>query len=388
LLTETILRTPGPTPVPLRVQQAMAQPMLGHRSGEFSELFHETAQRLKPIFGTEQDVFIVTGSGTSVLEMAVVNTIEPGDEVVVVVTGAFGDRFAAICERYGADTHRLDIEWGQACTEDVLAEYLQRYPDVKAVFATYCETSTGVLNPVDRFADVVRSYSEALFIVDGVSCIGGVPAKMDEWGIDILVTGSQKALMLPPGLAFISASERAWNVIEHNQTPSFYLNLPAYRDQYKKKMTPYTPAVSLIFGLAEVCSMLEEEGLQEVVKRHETMKEMTRAAMKALGLPLLTDDDDASPTVTSVAAKDGVQPDELRKVLRNESGITLAGGQKKLKGEIFRIAHMGYCFPADIITVVSAIETALQKSGHDVSMGTGVRAAQEVTLENVSRFSK
>lgn len=384
---QTILRTPGPTPVPLNVQQTMAEPMIGHRSAEFSEVFHETAQRLQPVFGTKEDVFIVTGSGTSVLEMAVINTITPGDEVIVIVTGAFGDRFASICERYGARTHRLNVEWGQACSEDELADYLKKHPNVKAVFATYCETSTGVLNPVSKFGSIIRQSSDALFIVDGVSCIGAVPAEMDDWGIDILVTGSQKALMLPPGLAFISVSVRAWEVIENNDAPSFYLNLPAYRDQYANKVTPFTPAVSLIFGLAEVCSMIEKEGLDHVVKRHDVMKEMTRAAMKALQLPLLTDDASASPTVTSISAKDSVQPDELRKTLRNKFGITLAGGQKKLKGEIFRIGHMGHCYPADVITVVSAIEIALQETGYHLKPGEGVQAAQEVYVKNVSHIS-
>ncbi|HEU5141003.1 MAG TPA: alanine--glyoxylate aminotransferase family protein [Bacillales bacterium] len=377
-----ILRTPGPTPVPDRVLAAMSQPMIGHRSEEFPKLF-KTAERLKPIFGTKQDVFILSSSGTSALEAAAVNTISPGDEVIVVVAGAFGDRFASICERYGAVTHRLDVPWGEACSQEALSENLKKHPNVKAVFVTYCETSTGVVNPIAELSGVVREQSDALFIVDGVSCIGGVPAKMDKWGIDILVTGSQKAMMLPPGLAFISVSERAWKVIERNEAPSFYLSLPAYRDSYTKGMTPYTPAISLINGLTEVCSIIEEEGLENVIRRHELMKNMTRAATRALGLPLLADDSVASPTVTAISANEKIDTEKLRKLVKEKYHITFAGGQKKLKGELLRIGHMGWCFPSDVLTAITYIELGLQKMNVEIEGGAGVRAAEEVYLNEV-----
>ncbi|MCK9918287.1 aminotransferase class V-fold PLP-dependent enzyme, partial [Microbacteriaceae bacterium K1510] len=205
-----ILRIPGPTPIPPRVTQAMSKPMMGHRSGQFSALFARTAERLKPIFGTEQDVYIIAGSGTSALEMGVVNTLQPNDEAAVLVSGAFGERFAKICERYGIVVHRLEVPWGEAITAAQLAPFLEQHPQVKSVFATFCETSTGVQNPVRELAQVVHEKTDALFIVDAVSCLGAVDCQMDEWGIDILVTGSQKAFMLPTGLAFLAASERAW----------------------------------------------------------------------------------------------------------------------------------------------------------------------------------
>lgn len=378
-----ILRTPGPTPVPGRVQAAVNQQMIGHRSGEFAELFGKTAERLKPIFGTKEDVLVVTGSGTSALEAAAVNVLSPGDEVIVVVAGAFGDRFASICERYGFVTHRLNVIWGEACRKESLAECLEEHPGAKAVIATFCETSTGVLNPVKELAEVVRGKSEALIIVDGVSCIGGVEAKMDEWGIDILVSGSQKALMLPPGLAFVAVSQRAWKVIEENKQPSFYLNLPAYRDSLAKGMTPYTPAVSLIYGLSEVCSLIEEEGFEQVVKRHQLMKKMTRAAVSALGLPLLTRDGDASPTVTAISADEGVDVEQLRNIVKENYNITFAGGQKQLKGKLLRIGHMGWCFPSDVITAVSFIELGLRKMNVNIEPGVGVKAAEEVYLKHV-----
>ncbi|MBO8163052.1 MAG: alanine--glyoxylate aminotransferase family protein [Brevibacillus sp.] len=378
-----ILRIPGPTPIPPRIQQAMNRPMVGHRSGQFSALLADTAKRLKPLFGTEQDVYILTGSGTSALEMSVVNTVQPGEEAAVLVSGAFGDRFAKICERYGIVVHRLEVTWGDAITPEALASFLEQHPRVKAVFATYCETSTGVLNPVRELAQVIREKTEALFIVDAVSCLGAVPCEMDAWGIDILVTGSQKALMLPTGLAFLAASERAWRVIDQMKPLAFYLDLKAYRKSLADNTTPYTPAVSLVFGLAEACAMLEEEGLPAVIKRHELMRDMTRAAMRALDLPLMTEDAYASPTVTSIDPQGKFDAEELRKVLRTRHNLVVAGGQQHLKGKIFRIGHMGYCEPLDVLTTVAAIEMALRQIGVDAPLGAGVKAAQEVLINHV-----
>jgi aspartate aminotransferase-like enzyme len=378
-----ILRIPGPTPIPPRVQQAMSRPMIGHRSALFSELFARTAQRLKPIFGTRQDVFILAGSGTSALEMSVVNTLKSGDEAAVLVSGAFGERFAKICERYGITVHRLQVTWGEAITPELLTPFLAERPQVKAVFATYCETSTGVLNPIRELAQVVRRQSDALFIVDAVSCLGAVPCEMDEWGIDILVTGSQKAFMLPTGLAFLAASERAWSVIDSHTPPAFYLDLKAYRKSLAEQSTPYTPAVSLVFGLEEVCAMIEEEGLPNIIKRHELMRDMTRAAMRALQLPLMASDEFASPTVTSIDPGQAFDAEALRKVLRTKHNVVIAGGQAHLKGKIFRIGHMGYCEPLDVIQVVSAIEMSLRQIGVEVRFGEGVKAAQEVLINHV-----
>lgn len=372
------LRIPGPTPIPPKVQQAMSQPMMGHRSQECSAMIHDVSQRLKPIFGTEQTPLILTSSGTSALEAAVTNTLSAGDEALVVVTGAFGDRFAKIIDRYGFTLHRLDIEWGKACDPSQLQAALTKYPKTKAVFFTYCETSTGVLNPIQALTETVRKYSDALVIVDGVSCLGAVPAEMDHWGVDIMITGSQKALMLPPGLAFAAISERAWQVIEQNQTPNFYLDLVSYRDKLAQDTTPFTPAVSLLFGLSASLELLEEEGLKQTIKRHEKMKEMTRAAIRALGLTLMTSDQDASPTVTSILGGGNEwRSEDLRKELA-KINVVVAGGQQHLKGKIFRIGHMGYCQPLDICTVISAVEYALVKIGVSIEIGQGVKAAQEV----------
>lgn len=381
------LRIPGPTPIPPRIQQAMLAPMIGHRSGEFKRLYAEVTAQLPPLFGTRQRVLVLTASGTAALEAAAVNAVAPGEEVIVVVTGAFGDRFAAICERYGLITRRLEVAWGEAADPDRLRAFLRQHPKAKAVFLTYCETSTGVLNPVAELARVVREESEALVIVDGVSAIGGAPCEMDSWGLDIVVTGSQKALMLPPGLALVAVSERAWQAIAANPAPRFYLDLRAYRQAAEEASSPYTPAVSLFFGLREALAMIEEETLSQVIARHELLRDMTRAALQALGLPLLADDAAASPTVTAVGPFDGhaLDPEALRACLRKRHGLVLAGGQKKLKGRIFRIGHMGWCAPFDILAVLAALETGLAELGYPVALGKGVQAAQEVYIRHVSR---
>jgi aspartate aminotransferase-like enzyme len=374
------LRIPGPTPIPPRVMQAMQKPMIGHRSEQASSLYLECSAKLKPIFGTTATPLLLSNSGTGALEAAVVSTVSPGEEAAVVVTGAFGDRFAKIVQRYGIMLHRLDLPWGKACDPDLLTSFIKKHPAVKAVFFTYCETSTGVLNPVKELAQIVREHSDALVIADGVSCLGAVPCHMDEWGIDIMVTGSQKALMLPPGLAFAAISPRAWEQIEQNPAPRFYLDLLAYRQSLEKKTTPYTPAISLIYGLEEALNMLAEEGLPQVFARHERLKSMVRAGIKALGLELMTSDADASPTVTSIyGGKEKWEAETLRKELR-ALGVTVAGGQQHLKGKIFRIGHMGYCDELDILTVLSALEIALRKIGVSIELGSGVKAAQEVML--------
>lgn len=377
-----ILRIPGPTPIPPRVQQAMNRPMIGHRSGQFSQMLSDVAEKIKPAFGTAQQVYVIAGSGTSALEMSVVNTLQAGDEAIVTISGAFGERFAKICERYQIKVHRLEVAWGEAITPELLQDFLIQHPMAKAVFATYCETSSGVLNPIPELSRVVKEHSNALFIVDAVSCLGAVPCEMDEWGLDIVVTGSQKAFMLPTGLAFIAVSQQAWKRIEQITPQAFYLDLKAYRKSMADQTTPYTPAVSLVFGLEEVVTMLDEEGLPQVFARHELMKNMTRAAMRALGLPLMTEDAYASPTVTSVDPGDLFDAEELRKILRTKYNVIIAGGQQHLKGRIFRIGHMGYCDPQDVLTVISLIEISLQQIGYEITLGAGVRAAQEVLIQH------
>jgi aspartate aminotransferase-like enzyme len=379
LADQKILRIPGPTPIPPSVTRAMSQGMIGHRSEDFKQVMTKVTPRLQPIFGTTQDVLVVTGSGTSALEAAVVNILSQGDHVLILVSGAFGDRFVKICKTYELNTHLIDSTWGEAVDPTQVKDYLLQHPEIKAVFATYCETSTAVLNPIAEIGQVVKEASNALFVVDGVSCVGAVETQMDKWSIDILVTGSQKAFMLPTGLAFIALSERAWGKVDQNTLPRFYLDLRRYKKSLEEDSTPFTPAVSLILGLDQVLNLIEEEGLTQVIQRHQLMKDMTRAAFRALGLPLLTSDQDASPTVTAVRPTN-FKADSLRSLLRKEFGLTIAGGQQHLKGEIFRIGHMGYCSPLDALQSINAIELCLAKLDVNVELGKGTTAAQEVYL--------
>ncbi|MDQ6598995.1 alanine--glyoxylate aminotransferase family protein [Bacillus salipaludis] len=385
-MNPNILRHPGPTPIPKKVELAMAQDMISHRTEEFVKLYQETTHRVKPIFGTKQDILLLPSGGTAALEAAAVNTVSPGEEVVVITVGAFGDYFVSICEKYGFHVHKLAKNWGEACTEEDLTEFLKPLSNIKAVFATYNETSTGILNPINQLGKVVRTHTEALFIVDGVSCIGGAPAEMDEWGIDILVTGSQKAMMLPPGLSLLSVSERAWKVIEANPTPAYYLNLLSYREWASKGMTPNTPAISLIMGLSAVCDLIEEEGgFVKTIERHEVMKSMVREAMKALSIGLLTSDEFASPTITAIRTPEGLELPSFLEHLKKKYHLDLAGGLGHLQGKIFRFGHMGYCFPSDILEAVSLIEAGLQDFSYLFEHGAGVRAAQKVFLSTLSK---
>ncbi|WP_433745746.1 pyridoxal-phosphate-dependent aminotransferase family protein [Falsibacillus pallidus] len=381
LMDQHLLLTPGPTPVPDRVKYAMNAPMIGHRSKEFPLLLEDAAKQLMPVFGSKTPIAIIAGSGTAALEAAAANIIESEDSVIVIVTGAFGERFAQICEAFGANVHRLEIEWGKACAPEVLEQYIDRLGiSLKAVFSTYCETSTGVLNPIQALGSVVKTKTDALFIVDGVSCIGAVPVDMEGWHIDILVSGSQKALMLPPGLAFIAAGDAARKQISKTKSSRFYLDLNRYFSSYETEhSTPFTPAVSLIFGAREVCRMIQEEGFENVINRHLLLKNMMREGLKALEIPLLAEDDSASPTITSIKTMDDTTR-QLKSFLENHYSISLAGGQKRLKGQIMRIGHMGYCTPHQILTALSSIEMALYKiSGKDL-LGKGVAKAQEVWI--------
>jgi aspartate aminotransferase-like enzyme len=379
-----ILRHPGPTPIPKKVELAMSKDMISHRTDEFVKLYKETTQRVKPIFGTKQDLLLLPSGGTAALEAAVVNTVSPGEEVVVITVGAFGDYFVSICEKYGLQVHKLSKNWGEACTKEDLIAFLKPLSNIKAVFATYNETSTGILNPIEQLAEVVRNHSDALFIVDGVSCVGGAPAEMDQWGIDILVTGSQKAMMLPPGLALLAVSDRAWKVIEDHSTTAYYLNLLSYREWAEKGMTPNTPAVSLIMGLSAVCELIEEEGgFPNTVQRHEVMKKMVREAMRALKIELLTSEEYASPTITAICTPEGINLPDYLGHLKNKYHLDFAGGIGQLQGKIFRFGHMGYCFPSDILQAVSLIEAGLQDFSYRFEAGAGVHAAQNVFLNSL-----
>lgn len=351
------LRIPGPTPIPHQVTAASASPMANHRGPEFKPRLTAVLERLKPVFQTKNTVLGLTGSGTSAMEAAVSNLINPGDPVLVLSVGVFGDRWAQICRAFQAEVHVLEFPWGEGVDPDAVTDYLSRHPGITAVFATHNESSTGVINDLAGIGAVLAG-SDSLYIVDAVSSLGGVDLKTDEWGIDVVCTASQKCLMAPPGLAFISLSERAVERMKQVSSPRFYLNLQAYIDMLARSETPYTPNIPNFYAVEAALDLIEAEGLAQIFARHILMRDMVRAGFKALGMELLVEDKWASPTVTAV--KPGF--DDINSFvsdLRDRYGVELAGGQGRLSGQIFRIGHMGYAGPLDMLTALAAIETKL-----------------------------
>lgn len=373
------LMIPGPTPVPPAVYAAMSRPVGGHRTDEFARLYMRIVEKLKKVFQTQNDVFVLTNSGTGALETAVANTVSPGDKVLALITGNFGERFAAIARAYGAELIELNFGYGNDVDLKAVEEKLNEHPDIKVVLATQNETSTGVCNDIAGIGALVAR-TPALLLVDGVSGVGAIEIKVDEWGVDILCTASQKAFMLPPGLAMVSVSEKAWKVVNNNKSPRFYFSLPACKKVYGKWNTPYTPSVTLFYGLEAALDMMLAEGLDNVYARHALLARATRAAVRALGLKLLAEDRCASNALTAVWGPEGVAADELRKIIKKQYGVAFAGGQGDVKGKIFRIAHMGFSDKMDVIIAISALEMALAQTGYPVQLGAGVKAAQEVFL--------
>ena len=371
---------PGPTPVPDRVLLAMAQPMIHHRTPQFSAIFAEVKEDLKYLFQTKQDVLILAASGTGAMEGSVTNLFSPRDEVIVINGGKFGERWGKISESYGLKAHWLNVEWGKAVDPKDVKKILDANPKIKGIMVQASETSTAVAHPVKELAQFTKNRQDCLLIVDGITAVGVFPVPMDELGIDVLVSGSQKAFMLPPGLAFAALSEKAWKFMETAKCPRFYFDFKKERKNLKDNTTAYTPAASLIIGLREALRMIKEEGLENVFARHNRLARATRAAVKAMNLKPLAPDSPSDAT-TGVYVPEGVDGGKLVKYLRDEMGITLAGGQDHLKGKILRIAHLGYIDTFDIIVAISSIEMALRKFGHKMEFGKGVAAAQEILLE-------
>lgn len=357
------LRIPGPTPCPPEVLAAMARPVVDHRGPEIAEIVRSAGPRLARAFQTENDVLILTTSGTGGLEAAVVNTLSPGDHVLAVTIGNFGDRFAQIATAYGARVTKLAFPWGEAADPQRVRAALAEHPDLRAVLVTHNETSTGVTNPLEQIAAVVRE-SDALLLVDGVSSISSIPVKVDAWGIDVAVSGSQKGWMLPPGFAFVSMSDRAWAASAEARMPRFYFDLAKNRDAAAKGQTPWTPAVSLYFALDVALDMLEAEGWEAVYARHQVCADLTRHGVRRLGLTLVADEQFASNTVTAVRMPDGVDVSLLRKTLREQFATVVGGGQGQLSGKIIRIGHMGLVDENDITSTLAALEAALPIAGY------------------------
>lgn len=370
------LFAPGPTPVPERVLLKMALPVLHHRTPAFEQVVAKVRDGLKWIFQTKNEVICIAGTGTAGMDASVSNFLKRGDRALYVNAGKFGERWGKILKAYGCEPIEIKVEWGHAVEPSAIEAALKKDPSIKAVYVQACETSTGVAHPVKDIAALCKTRDETLCVVDGITAVGVMDVALDRDSIDVLVSGSQKAFMLPPGLAFVAVSEKGWRATEKSDLPKFYLNLNAEKKVIEKNQSAWTSAVSLMSGLDESLTMLREEGLENVFKRHARLAEATRAAMNALGCELYAKAPAAG--VTAVWAPGGTDSSKLEKRLRDFYNMTIAGGQDQVKGKIFRIAHMGYFDDLDVLTVASAIESALGDLDFAVKHGAGVAAAEQV----------
>ncbi len=368
------LLAPGPTPIPPEVLQAMAQPIIHHRTPEYEALFADVRRDLRLLFQCQNEVLLFAASGTGAMEGAVVNTLSPGDPVVVIRGGKFGERWGDICGAYGLRVVAVDVPYGKSVDPAAVRAALQKEPGAKAVFATHSETSTGAVHDIQALAAIVRE-TGALLVVDAISSLGVMDLPMDAWGVDLVVAGSQKGLMLPPGLAFAALSDRAWARVPGARLPKYYFTFAGERKAIEKNQSAYTPAVSLVVGLRESLRLILAEGLPNLFARHERLARATRAGVQALGLELFADQPGAA--CTAVKAPAGIEGGAIVKGFRKR-GITIAGGQGTMKGKIFRIAHMGYVDAFDVVTALGALELILADLGYPVKFGEGVRAAQQI----------
>lgn len=373
------LFTPGPTPVPEQVMLKMAEPIIHHRHPEFQELFTRVNANLQYLFQTAQSVVTLTSSGTGAMEAAVCNLHSPGDTALFVNGGKFGERWGELLKAYGVMPVELSVEWGASVEPLQVAQALKAHPHASAVYLTHSETSTGAATDVKAIASIVREHSSALTVVDGITAVGAMEMRMDEWGIDVCVTGSQKGLMIPPGLSFIALSERAWKRVDLSRLPKYYFSLTKARESLKSNDTPWTPAVSLLIGVDVALEMIRAEGIENVWARHDRLARAVRSAVLALGLkPLAVFPSNA---LTAVWIPEGLDAKKFNKTLKEKYQITIAGGQGHLTNKIFRIAHLGYYDELDMIAMVSALEMTLRDCGYTFEAGTGLQAAQRVYWE-------
>src|SRR4051794_26047357 len=371
------LMTPGPAPVPEDVLLELARPVIHHRSAEAKQVITDVARDLKTVFQTKNDVLILTSSGTGAMEAAVVNTVPAGKKALVLSAGVFSARWANICKAYGIDAVSLDTEWGRPVDPAQVANALEQHPDTVCVMGTLSETSTGTGHPVEEIGKVVAE-TPAVFAVDGISGVGAMDCRTDAWDIDLLCVGSQKALMLPPGLAFVAVSPKAWSRIDAFESHSFYFNLKAARKKIQEFDTPYTPAHTLILALRTALRRIREEGIENVWQRHRTLSEACQAGLQALGLELFSSR--PAEGLTAFKVPRGIKDSDIRIKLSDRFGITTVGGQDKLKGKIVRVGHMGYMDEIDVIGGLAALEMVLNDLGLDIEPGSAVTAAQQVFL--------
>jgi aspartate aminotransferase-like enzyme len=356
------LRIPGPTPCPPEVLEAMGWPMINHRGPEYKEMIFTVTEKMKQVFQTKNDVLILTGSGTGGLEAAVVNMLSPGDKILSVSIGVFGDRWANIAREFGAEVVPLNIEWGYAAEPEDVRKALQNNPDVKAVLVTHNETSTGVTNDLGAISKVVKEFDK-LLLVDAISSLSSIDLPVDEWQCDVVVTGSQKGWMVPPGLSMVSVSPTAWQAHAEAKMPHFYWDFTRARDFLAKGQNPWTPAISIVYALSVSLDMMLKQGLSAIFAKQAYIGQITRDGIKSLGLPLFAEESHASNTVTSVAGPEGLDIKEMRRIMQADHNIVLAGGQQRLDGKIFRIGHLGMVYESDIKDIIESLKIALPKAG-------------------------
>ena len=371
------LMIPGPTPVPETVLQAMGRHPIGHRSADFQKIVKRTTKQLQWLHQTTGDVLAITGSGTAAMEAGIINVLSKGEKVLCGDNGKFGERWVKLARAYGLDVQVIQAEWGQPLDPEAFRAALEAdtAKAIKAVILTHSETSTGVINDLETIAKHARAHGTALTIADCVTSLGACNVPMDEWGLDVIGSGSQKGYMMPPGLAFVAMSERAWEAYGRSDLPKFYLDLGKYRKSAQADSNPFTPAINLYFALEAALEMMQAEGLEAIFARHARHRAAAQAGMEAMGLPLYAAEGHGSPAITAVAPE-GIDAEALRKAVKEKFDILLAGGQDHLKGKVFRIGHLGFVCDRDVLTAVAAIEATLADLGlHKGSMGAGVAAA-------------
>ncbi len=372
------LMIPGPTPVPERILKALGKHPIGHRTPEFQAIVKRTTDLLKWLHQTDEDVLTITGSGTAAMEAGIINTLSKGDKVICGDNGKFGERWVKIAKAYGLDVVIVKADWGKALNAEEIKKLLDNDEEIRAVIITHSETSTGVINDLEKISKYVNSHKNAIMIADCVTSIGACNVPMKDWGIDVIASGSQKGYMMPPGLSFVAMSHKAWIASERSNLPKFYLDLKAYKNTVNKNSNPFTPGVNLYFALEESLNMMQKEGLQSIFNRHQRHMKATQGAVEAMGLSLFAEKNFGSPAITSVVPNN-LDAEKIRKTVKNNFDILLAGGQDHLKGKIFRIGHLGYVNDRDILTAIAAIEASLdQLNVLNNPLGTGVAVAAKI----------
>ena len=376
------LMIPGPTPVPEKVLKALSKHPIGHRSKEFQELVRKTTEQLQWLHQTKSEVLTITGSGTAAMEAGIINTLSRGDKVLCGENGKFGERWVKVAKAYGLTVEVIKESWGTPLKPEKFREALEQdlHKEIKAVILTHSETSTGVINDLERISKYVLQHPNAITIADCVTSIGACNVPMDKWGIDVIASGSQKGYMIPPGLSFVAKSEKAWVAQSKSNLEKFYLDLSQYKKALKNDSNPFTPAVNLYFALEAALTMMQEEGLNTIFSRHSKHRDACQAAMKSMGLELLAAPGHGSPAITAVVPKN-IDAELIRKVVKDKYDILLAGGQDHLKGKVFRIGHLGFISDRDVLTAIAAIESTLNYLNLlQTEMGEGVKAASNLLL--------